>query len=67
MTFSTKGLFTPWTVKLSQGLVKFVIGCCIHVETVLVYIKEKKNVKVILEFEISIRHILRPTLSTNMV
>ena len=27
LVFGIRELFTPWTVKLSQGLVKFVIGC----------------------------------------
>ena len=36
-----KGLFTPWTMKSSQGPVKFVIGCWIRPGTTSVYTKEK--------------------------
>ena len=36
-----KGLFTPWTMKFSQGLVNFGIGCCICLATTSVYTKEK--------------------------
>ena len=37
----SKGLFTLWTMKLSQGPVKFVIGCWTRPKTSLVYTKEK--------------------------
>ena len=36
-----QGLFTPWTMKSSQGLVKYVIGCCTRLGTTLVHTKEK--------------------------
>ena len=61
-----KGLFASWTMKSSQGLVKYEIGYRTHPGTTLVYTKEK-NVKVTMEFEAPKRHILRPTLSTDMV
>ena len=38
-----EGLLTPWTLKLSQGLVKFVIGCWTCPRTTLVYSKEKMS------------------------
>ena len=38
---STKGFFTPWTVKLSQGLVKNGIGCSTHHGITSVYTKQK--------------------------
>ena len=37
-----EGLFTPWTMKSSQGLVKSMIGCWTRHETTLIYIKEKE-------------------------
>jgi hypothetical protein len=37
----TKGLFTPWTMKASQSLVKFVIGCWTCPGTTPVYTKDK--------------------------
>ena len=37
---STKGLFKPWTMKSSQGHVKYVIGCWTHPGTTSVYTKE---------------------------
>ena len=49
-----------------EGPVKFAIGSWTHPRTTSIYIKEKK-LKVIIEFEPSKRHILRPTLSTDMV
>ena len=54
-----KELFTQWTMKLFQGLVKHVIGCRIHIGTTLVYTEGKKNVKVTMEFEVSQKHIWR--------
>ena len=35
------GLFTPWTMKSSQGLVKYVIGCWTCPKTTSIYTKEK--------------------------
>ena len=66
MATHTNMLFTPWTMKLSQGPVKFVIGCWTRHRTSSVYTKGK-NVKVNMGFEAPKRHILRPTLSTHMV
>ena len=43
-------MFTPWTTRLAQGLVKFVIGCWTCPETISVYTKEK-NVKVTMKFK----------------
>ena len=37
-----KGLFTPWTMKSSQGHVIYVIGCWTHPGTTMVYTKTKK-------------------------
>jgi len=37
----TKGLFTPWTMKSSQGLLKYVTGCWTRPKTTLVYTKQK--------------------------
>ena len=42
-TWKRKGLFTPWTIKLSRGLVKFVIGCWTHPATTSIYTKEKMS------------------------
>ena len=53
-------------MRSSLGPVKSLIGCWTHPRTTLVYTKEK-NVKVAMEFKVPKRHILRPTLSTNMV
>ena len=40
---SPQGLFIPWTMKSSQGLVKYVIGCWTHPETTSVYTKRKMS------------------------
>ena len=40
-----KGLFTPWTTKLSQGPVKFVIGFWTHPAVTSLTTKEKKGKK----------------------
>ena len=37
-----KVLFTPWTMKVFQGFVKFVIGYWTRPMIILVYTKEKK-------------------------
>ena len=62
-----KGLFTPWTMKSSQGHVKYVIRCWARPGTTSVYTEPKKKVRVTMEFEVPKRHILRPTLSTDTV
>ena len=36
-------MFKPWTMKSFQGLVKFGIGCWIHLGTTLVYTKGKMS------------------------
>ena len=61
-----QGLFTPWTVKSSEGHVKHVTGRSTRPKTTSVYTKEK-NVRVIMKFEVPNRHVSRPTLSTDMV
>ena len=38
---NTKGVFTPWTMKSSQGHVGVLIGYWTRPGTTLVYIKEK--------------------------
>ena len=49
-----EGLFTLWILKSSQGLVKYVIGCCTRLETTLIYTKERKKiVRVTMKFEVS--------------
>ena len=53
-------------MKLFQGPVKYVIGYWARLGTTLAYTKAK-NVRVTIEFEAPKRHILRPTLSTDMV
>jgi hypothetical protein len=53
---TSKGLFTPWTMKSSQDLVTYVIGCLTHPRTTLVYTKEEM-VKVTMKFEVPERHI----------
>ena len=58
-----KGLFIPWTIKSSQGFVKYVIGCCTRLGTTSVY----TNVRVTMEFEVPERHIVRPTLAIHVV
>ena len=62
-----KGWFTPWTMKLSQGPARFVIGCWTRPGTTSGYTKENMSIRVIMEFEVPKRHILRSTLSTVMV
>jgi hypothetical protein len=52
-------------MKSSQGLVKSVIGCWTCPMIISVYTKEK-NVRVTMKFKIPKRHILRPTLLTDM-
>ena len=61
-----QGLFTPWTMKSSQGLVNYVIGCWTRPETTLGYTKER-NIGVTMKDEVPKRHILRSTLSTDMI
>ena len=39
----TDGLFTSWTMKLSQGSVKFVVGCWTRTGNTLVYTKEEMS------------------------
>ena len=53
-------------MKSSQGPVKYVIGYWTPLKITLVY-TEGKNVKVTMEFKVPKRHILRPTLSIDMV
>jgi hypothetical protein len=66
VTKLNKGPFTLWTMKLSQGLVKFVIGCWTHPTVPSVHTKTKMS-----EWPWSSRppkrHILRPALSSDMV
>ena len=64
---SLEWLFTPWTMKSSQGLVKIVIGCWTHPGTTSVYTKEKMSKWPWSEYEVHRRHILMPTWSTDMV
>jgi hypothetical protein len=52
-------------MKLSQGLVRSMIGC--WTRSGLLWFTSKKNVRVIMEFEVPNRHIWRPTFSTDMV
>ena len=61
-----EGMFTSWTMKLSLALLKYIIGHCTCLGTILVYIKEK-NVRVTMEFEVPKRFIFRPILSTVMI
>ena len=65
-SFVSNRLFTPWIMKSSQGLVKHVIGCWTRPKMTSVY-TEGRNVRVTMEFEIPERHVLRPTLSTDMI
>jgi hypothetical protein len=48
-----------------EGIMAAMVGCYIY--RLGLGLHQGKNVKVIMEFEIPKRHILRPTLSTNMV
>ena len=66
-TLNTKELFTSWTMKSSQVPVKYMIGCWIRPETTLVYTNEKKMSKWPCSSRSPKIHILKPTLSTNMV
>ena len=61
-----KGMFTPRTMKSSQGLLKFVIGCWTRLGITSVYTKEK-IVRVTMKFEVPKRHIAGLTLFTDMV
>ena len=62
-----RGCLHHGTWSRPQELVKFVIGCWTRTMTISVYTKEM-NVQVTMEFKVPPKkHILRPTLSTDMV